>query len=342
MLRGFLLLMPLKQPNAEVNQLGCGCDALFCSKDGCKAVDKRLEDTGLHQRYCAFTSTIAATMLKETMAGLVVQASPVHNVRPEGITEPPTNQFIPGSTGAHITTISDKTVDPRTKIEAAGLLEKLMTQLAQPAQGKSDAAILAALKRLEPNINATGARYDLLAIPQDNSDKSILVVDFVTTNEASAVWRDKHLEFLLNRPLETVTKSAFGIKAPNAPAFEATENLKGAKYQYIERLATMAYQLGLTERLPDFRYAIVTNRGHLNADMVYLVDWLAEQRTKHAVSTGLQDSISFPHRKALFRNEVLDRLTIYLLKVNSLWGNLDEAARGNKTLRKNNAGVTAS
>ena len=97
MLRGFLLLMPLKQPNAEVNQLLCGCDALFCSKDGCKAVDKRMEDTGLHQRSCAFTGTIAATMLKETMAGLVVQASPVHNVRPEGITEPPTNQFIPGS-----------------------------------------------------------------------------------------------------------------------------------------------------------------------------------------------------------------------------------------------------
>ena len=129
-------------------------------------------------------------MLRET--------SPVNNVRPEGITEPPTNQFIPGSTGAHITTISDKTVDPRTKIEAAGLLEKLMTQLAQPAQGKNEAAILAALKRLEPNINATGARYDLLAIPQDNSDKSILVVDFVTTNEASAVWREKHLHFLLD------------------------------------------------------------------------------------------------------------------------------------------------
>ena len=34
----------------------------------------------------------------------------------------------------------------------------------------------------------------------------------------------------------------------------------------------------------------------------------------------MQDSISFPHRKALFRNEVLDRLTIYLLKVKSLWG----------------------
>ena len=191
-----------------------------------------------------------------------------------------------------------------------------MTQLAQPAQGKNEAAILAALKRLEPNTNATGARYDLLAIPQGNSDKSILVVDFVTTNEASAVWRDKHLEFLLNRPLETAAKSVFGIKAPNAPAFEATENLKGGKYQYIERLATLAYQLGLTERLPDFRYAVITNRGHLNADFVYLVDWLAEQRTKHAVSTGLQDSISFPHRKALFRNEILDRLTIYLLKVN--------------------------
>ena len=43
MLRGFLLLMPLKQPNAEVNQLLCGCDALFCSKDGCKATDKRLD-----------------------------------------------------------------------------------------------------------------------------------------------------------------------------------------------------------------------------------------------------------------------------------------------------------
>ena len=68
-------------------------------------------------------------MLKETMAGLVVQASPVHNVRPEGITEPPTNQFIPGSTGTYITTISDKTIDPRIKIEAAGLLEKLLIQL---------------------------------------------------------------------------------------------------------------------------------------------------------------------------------------------------------------------
>ena len=77
-----------------------------------------MEGTGLHQRYCPFTGTIAATMLEETMAGLVVQASPW----PEGITEPPTNQFIPGSTGAHITTISDKTVDPRTTIEAAGLL----------------------------------------------------------------------------------------------------------------------------------------------------------------------------------------------------------------------------
>ena len=102
----------------------CGCDALYCSKDGCKAADKRLGDkaTGLHQGYCASTGTLAATMLKEAMAGLVVLAFPVHNVRPEGITEPPTNQFIPGSTGAHITTISDKTVDPRIKFEAAGLL----------------------------------------------------------------------------------------------------------------------------------------------------------------------------------------------------------------------------
>jgi hypothetical protein len=139
-------------------------------------------------------------------------------------------------------------------------------------------------------------------------------------------------------PLVTDTKSAFGIKAPDAPAFEATEIQKGAKYQYIERLAALAYQLGLTDRLPDCRYAVITSRGHLNEDFVYLVDWLAEQRTKHAESTGLRDSVSFPHRKALFRNEVLDRLTIYLLKVNSLWGNLDEAARGNKTLRKNNAG----
>ena len=213
-----------------------------------------------------------------------------------------------------------------------------MTQLAQPAQGRNEAAILAALKRLEPNTNATGARYDLLAIPQGNNDKSILVVDFVTTNEASAVWRDKHLEFLLERPLETAAKSVFGIKAPNAPAFEATENQKGAKYQYIERLAALAHQLGLTERLPDFRYAVITNRGHLNADFVYLVDWLAEQRAKHAVSTGLQDSISFPHRKALFRNEVLDRLTIYLLKAKSLWGDLGEDRGSNETLRRSNAG----
>ena len=67
-----------------------------------------------------------------------------------------------------------------------------MIQLAQLARGTNEAAILAALKRLEPNVNATGARYDLLAIPQDNNDRS--------------------------------------------------------------------YQLGLTERLPDFRYAVITNR----------------------------------------------------------------------------------
>ena len=200
-----------------------------------------------------------------------MEASPVHNVRPKGITEPPTNQFIPGSTGALITTISDKTVDPRIKIEAASLLEKLMIQLAQPARGTNEVAILAALKRLEPNINATGARYDLLAIPQDNNDRSLLVVDFVTTNEASAVWCDKHLQFLLDRPLETAAKSVFGIKAPNAPAIEITESQKGGKYQYIERLAALAYQLGLTERLTDFRYAVITNRGHLTLTLFTLL-----------------------------------------------------------------------
>ena len=142
-----------------------------------------------------------------------------------------------------------------------------------------------------------------MAIPQDTRDRSILLIDFVTTNEASAVWREKHLQFLLDRPLATDAKSAFGIKAPDAPAFEATEIQKGAKYQYIERLATLAYQLGLTDRLPDCRYAVITSRGHLNEAFVYLVDWLAEQRTKHAESTGLRDSVSFPHRKALFRNE---------------------------------------
>ncbi len=76
-----------------------------------------------------------------------MQASPVHSVRPEGITGPPTNQLIPGSTGAHITTISDKTVYPRIKLEAAGLLENLMIQLVQPDRGMNEAAILAALKK---------------------------------------------------------------------------------------------------------------------------------------------------------------------------------------------------
>ena len=162
--------------------------------------------------------------------------------------------------------------------------------------------------RLEPNASVTGARYDLLAILQDTRDRSILLIDFVTTNEASAVWREKHLQFLLDRPLVTDAKSAFGIKAPDAPAFEATEIQRGAKYQHIERLA---YQLGLTDRLPDCRYAVITSRGHLNEAFVYLVDWLAEQRTKHAESTGLRDSVSFLHRKALLRNEVLGRLSTY-------------------------------
>ena len=115
----------------------------------------------------------------------------------------------------------------------AGLLEKLMIQLVKPDRGVNEAATLAALKRLEPNANATGARYDLMAIPQDNSDKSVLLIDFVTTNEASSVWREKHLQFLLDRPLETAPKSVFGIKAPDAPAFEATEAQKGSKYQHI-------------------------------------------------------------------------------------------------------------
>ncbi len=79
-------------------------------------------------------------------------------------------------------------VDPRVKIDAAGLLEKLMIQLAHPSPEVNEVAIGAALKRLEPNASATGARYDLLAIPQDTRDRSILLIDFVTTNEASAVW----------------------------------------------------------------------------------------------------------------------------------------------------------
>ena len=98
-----------------------------------------------------------------------------------------------------------------------------MIQLAHPAPEANEVAIRAALKRLEPNASATGARNDLLAIPQDTRDRSILLVDFVTTNEASAVWREKNLQFLLDRPLATDAKSAFGIKAPDAPAFEATE-----------------------------------------------------------------------------------------------------------------------
>ena len=42
----------------------------------------------------------------------------------------------------------------------------------------------------------------------------------------------------------------------DAPAFEATESQKGAKYQYIEQLAAL---LGLTERLPDCRYSVITS-----------------------------------------------------------------------------------
>ena len=75
-----------------------------------------------------------------------------------------------------------------------------MIQLAHPAPEINEVAIRAALKRLEPNVSATGARYDLLAFPQDTKDKSMLLIDFVTTNEASAVWREKHLQFLLDRP----------------------------------------------------------------------------------------------------------------------------------------------
>ena len=119
--------------------------------------------------------------------------------------------------GAHISTISDKTVDSRVKIEAASLLEKLMIQLAQPARGTNEVAILAALKRLKPNVNATGARYDLLAIPQDNNDRSLLVVDFVTTNEASAVWRDKHLQFLLDRPPGDSRQKCVRDQSPKRP-----------------------------------------------------------------------------------------------------------------------------
>ncbi len=63
----------------------------------------------------------------------------------------------------------------------------------------------------------------------------------------------------------------FGVKAPNAPAFETTESQKGGKYQYIERLAALAYQLGLTERLPDFRYAVITNRVTLTLTLFTLL-----------------------------------------------------------------------
>ena len=54
-----------------------------------------------------------------------------------------------------------------------------------------------------------------------------LYMDFVIANEASEVFVGDQLEYFLARPLETSSKSLFGIKAPT---FSATEREKGDKY----------------------------------------------------------------------------------------------------------------
>ena len=83
----------------------------------------------------------------------------------------------------------------------------------------------------------------------------------------------------------------FGIKAPNTPAFSATEREKGDKYEHIEHLANVAYQMELTQSKPVFLYPVISARGHLNKDFVAL-DWLAEQKAKHVVATGVLDGVS--------------------------------------------------
>jgi hypothetical protein len=339
MLRGALLLMPLQQPNAVVCQLRCGCDALYCSKDGCRLKDQRLEDTGLHQRGCSHTGTVAHTLLKELVAELVVEASPARNVRAESLTEPAMSALIPEVTGAYMTTLSDRRVSPEVKIKAVDLLEELLHLQANPVANGRERIIRAELTRLQSNADATGPRYDLRAKPQDARDGTELFVDFVITNEASELFVTDQLEYFLAKPLEVNSKSMFGVKAPNTPAFIATEEEKRDKYKHIEHLANVAYQLELTQSKPVFLNPVISARGHLNRDFVTLVDWLAEQKAKHVVATGVLDGVSFSNRKAGFRNDVLDRLVRILLKINALWGDLDAGIRQRgKTARGRTAG----
>ena len=63
----------------------------------------------------------------------------------------------------------------------------------------------------------------------------------------------------------------FGVKAPNTPAFSATEQEKGDKNKHIEHLANVAYQMELTQNKPVFLYPVMSARGHLNRDFVTLV-----------------------------------------------------------------------
>ena len=111
---------------------------------------------------------------------------------------------------------------------------------------------------------------------------------FVITNEASEVFVADQLEYFLARPLGVNSKSMFGVKAPKTPAFTATEQEKRDKYKHIEHLANVAYQLELTQSKPVFLTPVMTARGHLNRDWVTLVDWLAEQKAKHVVATGVR------------------------------------------------------
>ena len=90
----------------------------------------------------------------------------------------------------------------------------------------------------------------------------------------------------------------------------------------------MAYQLELTQSKPVFLYPVMSARGHLNRDFVTLVDWLAEQKAKHVVATGVLDGVSFSNWKAGFRNDVLDRLVRIILKINALWGSCPQAEWG--------------
>ena len=164
-------------------------------------------------------------------------------------------------------------------------------------------------------------------------------MDFAITNEASEVFVDAQLDYFLARPLEINSTSLFGVKAPNTPAFSVTEREKGDKYRHIEHLANVAYQMELTQSKPVFLYPVISARGHLNRDFVTLIDWLAEQRAKHVVAMGVRDGVSFSNRKAGFRNAVLDRLVRILLKINTLWGNLDAGTRQRgKTARGKTAG----